>query len=313
MTELHEDADHEDTAAEAVRQKLAQLKLRLDTERYPYRLEKMFPKLDGWGAKGQIKGKVKLIKNVEPFLEDVLRPNEEVLYVAKGVQHSAIEAMTIGALWANMINQTVFILTNVRLIMAHSNSSGKPRHTCWMIYYSEITKFKASFTGVLDLRLADGKRMKFTGFSKLDRKSMPQIFEEALELFQQHDFVPECTQSREDLCGRCYEVVPKSRYACDKCGTRFWTPGQLALRSLIFPAWGDFLMKHYALACFELFGLVFTWFLAVAIALNHSLVEAALVVLLAHGFDALGTYFVAKKGLHPAGRVKEPVLIEDAV
>lgn len=299
---------HDDSAADSVKEKLAQLNLHLDDERVPYRLEKMFPKLDGWGAKTQLKNKVRLIQHVEPFLESVLRPNEEVLYVAKGVRHSPLEAMTIGALWASMINQTVFVLTNVRLIMVRSNSKGKPHATCWMIYYSEITKFKASFTGILDLRLADGKKLKFTGFPKLDRKSMPAIFEEALELFREHDFAPECSQSLEDLCGHCCEVVPKGNYDCHNCGTRFWTPGQLALRSLIFPAWGDFLMKHYVLACVELFGLGFSWLVAVSLLLVEGWGQAALVIFFAHVFDALGTYFIARKGLHPAGRAIEPAV-----
>ena len=85
----------------------------------PYRLEKMFPRLDGFGVKGQIKRRAKMIKQVEPHLDSMLLQNEEILYIAKGVQHSLVEAMTIGALWSNMINQTVFILTTARIIMAH--------------------------------------------------------------------------------------------------------------------------------------------------------------------------------------------------
>ena len=297
---MHEQTQNLDV--EAVRQKLAQLGLSLDTDRIPYRLEKMFPKLEGWGAKGEIKRKVGLIGQVESHLPDVLLPNEEVFYIAKGVQHSSLEAITIGALWSSMINQTVFILTNLRLLMVRSNSKGKLAQTCWMVYYSEIKKFKATLTGVLDLRLADGKRLRFTGFSKLDKKSMPRIFEEALEVFQTYEFNPECSQSREDLCGRCYRLVPKGQFECDNCGTRFWTPGQVAIRSLIFPAWGDFLMKHHTLACFEMLGVAFTWFIAVMVAREHQWMEAALIIIFAHSFDAFATYFIAKKGLHPAGR-----------
>lgn len=297
---MHEQTESPDV--EAVSEKLAQLGLSLDTDRIPYRLEKMFPKLEGWGVKGEIKRKFRYIRNVEPLLAEALHPNEEVLYIAKGVQHSTLEAMSIGAMWSNMINQTVFILTSARLLMVRSNSKGKPAETCWMIYYSEIEKFKATFTGVVDLRLADGKRLKFTGFSKLDKKAMPQIFEETVELFRKHEFQPECSQSREDVCGRCYRVVNKGVFACDNCGTRFWTPGQVALRSLIFPAWGDFLLKHYTLACVELFGLAFTWLVAVFAASQQHWLEAALVVIFAHSFDAVVTYFIAKKGLHPSGR-----------
>ncbi|MFP6762424.1 MAG: hypothetical protein VB858_02360, partial [Planctomycetaceae bacterium] len=74
----------------------------------------MFPKLEGWGSKSGIRRKVVLIGQIEPIPGDLLLPNEEVMYMANGVQHSAQEALTIGA---NLINQTVFVLTNLRLVM----------------------------------------------------------------------------------------------------------------------------------------------------------------------------------------------------
>ena len=40
---------------------------------------------EGWGAKGEIKKKGKVIHEVEPLLKEMLRPNEKVLYLAKGV------------------------------------------------------------------------------------------------------------------------------------------------------------------------------------------------------------------------------------
>ena len=189
--------------------------------------------------------------------------NEEVLYIALSVQHSLIESMTTGALWSMMINQTVFILTNLRLLMVRSNSRGKPHETCWMVYYSEIRRFKSSLTGVLILNLEDRKTYKYTGFSKLDRKTMPAMFEEALEEYREHGFQPNCTQSRENVCGRYFAIVPKGDYECGSCDTRFWRPVDVALRSLIFPAWGDILLKHYPFAAFEVFGYLFTWIVAI--------------------------------------------------
>ena len=78
----------------AVKQQLEQLGLNFDYDKVPYRLDKMFPKIKGWGAKGDIKKKVKLIKQLEPVLPQILLPDEEIHYIAKGVQHSTLEAMT---------------------------------------------------------------------------------------------------------------------------------------------------------------------------------------------------------------------------
>src|SRR5688572_12902347 len=91
--------------------KLQQLGIQLDPE-IPYRVDTMFPRLEGWGAKGELKKKGKIINQVEPRLAEMLRPGEEVLYIAKGVQYSFFEQYFMG-IWAITINQTVFVLTNV--------------------------------------------------------------------------------------------------------------------------------------------------------------------------------------------------------
>ena len=100
--------------AEQVLAKLAQMNLALNPQ-IPYRYETLFAKLEGWGANGYIKRKHKLIRNVEEVLPHVLRPGEEVLYIGKGVYTSFIEQFFMGALLAMLINQTAFVLTNLRL------------------------------------------------------------------------------------------------------------------------------------------------------------------------------------------------------
>lgn len=299
-------AEHE--SAPGIATRLDRLGVALNSE-IPYRLETMFPRVEGWGAKGELKKKGKLIRQVEPWLAEMLRPNEEVLYVAKGVQYSFTEHYFMG-LWALTINQTVFVLTNVRLLMLRSNGSGKPKETFWMIYYSQIAKFKAGWTGMLELKLKDGKKLQFSGFPKSDRKTMPGVFERALEKYREVGFDPQVTQSLENLCSHCYARVPKGEFECGKCGAEFWKPSAVALRSLMFPSWGDIAMKHYVVAVAEFIGYCGTWFVAAMLVLaalrqgdTAGLVIAVGigVVLLgiAHGVDAAVTYFVAKKGLHP--------------
>lgn len=301
---MNELSSIEDTAT-IVREKLEQLGLQFDHSKLPYRLDKMFPKTKGWGAKGDIKKKVKLIKQLEPILPDALMEGEEVFYIAKGIQHSWFEAISIGALWSNLINQTVFVLTNLRVLMFHTTSSGKPLETCWQIYYSEIKVFKKSvLSTVLKLKLNDRKSLQFTGFSKLDKTAMPQIFEEALQMFKQLDFAPECSQSREDICGRCYKIVPKGTFKCDTCETEFWKPSQLAVRSLIVPSWGDFLMKHRLLGCVETVGCLLGWIVAISLIAEGEVFVALLVIAFTHGLDAVVTWVIANKGLHPIGKLR---------
>jgi hypothetical protein len=84
----------------------------------------------------------------------------------------------------------------------------------------------------------------------------------------------------------------------------------VAIRTLFFPSWGDIVLKHYVVAGAELVGYLFTWGVAIVIlvgainegdpvALIGGLIFAAFLLGLFHGIDAVVTYFVAKKGLHP--------------
>jgi hypothetical protein len=293
------------SAANTAAGRLAELGLQLDPA-IPYRLESLFPKLSGWGSKGQIKKKHALLKRIEGRLKAMLQPGEEVLYVAKGVQYKFSEQYFLGV-WAALINQTVFVLTNLRLLLIHSNTKGAPRHTYWTIYYSEIEKFKPSWTGQVSLVLKDRTKFNFTGFEKLDRKQMPEIFQQALASYQELGFAPQVTQSRENLCSYCYRIVPKDQYRCDACGGLFWTPAEVALRSLIFPSWGDFVTGHTSLAIVELIGYLFTWFIFVmlllaALAADGELIGALVFlvfILVEHVMDAVLTYFIARKGLAP--------------
>jgi hypothetical protein len=223
--------------------------------------------------------------------------------VAHGVQYKFSEQYFLG-IWSMMINQTVFVLTNLRLIMIQSDTKGRPKHTYWMIFYNQITKFKAGWTGQIAIDLLDGTKLRFTGFRGLDRKNMPVIFERAVETYKELGFEPQSTQSRETICCRCLEIVPKNQYECPKCGQKYWRPIQLALRSLIFPSWGDLLMRHYTLAAVELIGYVISWFIVIALVqhagdLGAAVFFSAFILIFEHCIDAALTYFIAKKGLVP--------------
>jgi hypothetical protein len=303
----------------AARLELMRLKVNPNIE---YDLDSVFPKVNGWFIKGPIKQKHKLITKVEPTLEEVLRPGEVVLYIAKGVQYSFWEQYFLGALAASLINQTVFVLTNVRLLMLHSNMSGKPKDMSWMIYYSQITKFKSGWFGAVVVQLRDRKTYKFGGFTGADRKQMPKVFQQVANAYQERGFDPEVSQSRENLCYYCYSIIEKKEYVCSKCGAEYWLPSQIAFRSLLFPSWGDFLMRHYLLAIFELIGyvggwvvMVFMWMMAMNELDTEKIIAAviftALFIIPAHVMDAILTYYIANKGLNRR-RPPNPNLVHES-
>lgn len=285
-----------DVTLSAAGKKLAELNLSLSPE-IDYDLSSVFPKLEGMFVNKGIKAKVKLIKNVENRLTDLLGQGEQVLFVSKGVQYSFWEQYLMG-IWALSINQTVFVLTNVRLIMLRTNGKGVPKQTMWTVYYNQIKEFKGGLTGMLTLKLTDGKIVKFSGFSKADRKNMNAAFEQALEKYKEYNFDPTVTQSLENLCGDCLQVVPKDEYECSKCGTQFWTPKEIGIRSFVVPSWGDFAMKHYTIAAVELVGTIVMLFVMGIFISEGDYVLALIVYLFSVVGDALVTAHIAKKGLH---------------
>ena len=301
--------------------KLEELGLQIDLQ-LPYEMDRMFPKLQGWGAKGAIKQKHKTIQKVEPLLKRMILQDERILYVAKGIQVKFSEQYFLG-IWANLINQTVFVLTNLRLIMIHVDAGGNPHNMYWVIYYSQITTFKGSWTGQVKLKLQDGLKLVFSGFKGDDRKQMPSIFEECVETYRQQGFAPQVTQSRENLCTNCLAVVPKGQYRCGQCHQNFYTPSSLAGRSLIFPSWGDFTMGHTVLACVELLGYIASWVVLVAIAIagfNEGGVEGMVAtciffffIIIEHVIDSALTFFIAKKGLTPKGEPPQTRPVEAGV
>ena len=288
--------------------RLRELNLPLNSK-INYKLDSMFPVLTGWFVNSAIKKKYKLVKESESTLEQVLRPGEEVLYVGKGVQYSFWEQYFLGV-WANLINQTVFVLTNARLLLFHTNTKGKPKDMYWMIYYSQIVHLKKSwFGGAVVVKLKDGKTFKFGGFTGQDKKQMPLVFKPASASYQERGFDPPVSQSRENLCLYCFKIVPKGEVICHSCGAEYWKPRDVALRSLIFPSWGDFVMRHYIIAVMELIGYAVWWFIVGTLivhsfsrgdpdALVVSLTALGVLFAFAHIPDAVLTYYIANKGLN---------------
>ncbi len=277
--------------------RLTELNLVLSPE-INYRLETMFPQLEGWFVNGAIKKKCKLVQQVEPLLKEMLLEKEEVLFVSKGIQNSFIESMFMGAFWAQTINHTVVVLTNVRLLCLRTNGKGKPKQTFWSIYYSQIKDLKNSIFGNAKIILKDRTTLIYSGFPKQDRKAMRSVFLEAYQLFEEKGFDPPVSQSRERLCGNCYEVVPKGDYDCDACKSTFWRPSEIAIRSFVFPSWGDFVMKHYPVAIAEMFGFGILLMVMIGAINRGDYIFAGVLFLLANGGDALATSIIAAKGLH---------------
>lgn len=297
-----------DVSEQEISEKLASLNLSVDTLPFPVDIAKCFPKTSGMGWKGDVKRRHKLLTLCQSQLQKTLKDGEEVLYIGKGVQQKFAEQYFLGV-WAALINQTVFVFTNLRVVLFNSDTKGNPKHTFWSIFYNEVGKFKGGLLGGANLKLKDGSKFSYSGFKGIDRKTIPMVVQEARSEYDTLGFTPQSTQSRENLCSRCVEVVPKGLCKCANCGQEFYEPSKLALRSLIFPSWGDFCMGHTILAIVELLGYLVSWLFFGAVlfaAINggdgDSIAPAIFfgcLIVFEHVMDAILTYYIAKKGLSP--------------
>ena len=300
---------------EPILAKLRSLKLELSPE-INYRLPNLFPQIEGWFVNGPIKKRAELIRAVEPTLKQLLNPQEEVLFIARGLPFSIPESFMgplglVVMLSSGMYNQVVFVLTNARLLMLHLNWRWKLRKSCWLVYYSEIHAVDAGWI-YLTLKLEDDRNLTFGWFSRVERRTMKDLIQRERRKARASGLEPFTTQSREALCSSCFEVVPWGEFECEACGTTFWKPSELALRSLIFPSSGEFLLGHYLIVVLLLVyyflgllicvvpALIFmTGNQVTPVRLIGALVVIAAYLVFAHAFAAAVTYMIARKGLNP--------------
>lgn len=170
------------------------------------------------------------MENVSTALERMLLKDEQVLLVSKGEIR---------------FRKTMIVLTNLRMLLMNANRGEDVVQPYWSIYYSQVETLKDSWLGTPQFRLVDGTKLTFNDFPKQDQRALRTVFQEASELQKKTDFDPAVSQSKENLCGNCFEIVPKPAYECAACGATFWTPAEMGGRCLIFPPWEHIALKDY--------------------------------------------------------------------
>lgn len=222
----------ENKNADLVITKLNELGIVLSPEIH-YRLETVFSGTYGDVKAHEVRKKFELVEQIEPVLVSMLLKDEQVLFVSKGEIR---------------FRKIIIVLTNLRLLLMHSNRYEPFHQPYWSIYYSQVETLKNSWIGTPQFRLVDGKKMTFNDFPQQDHRTLRMVFQDVTELLKKADFDPAVSQSRENLCGNCFAVVPQPSYECEDCGASFWTPAEMGFRCLIFPPWENFVLKenHHA-------------------------------------------------------------------
>lgn len=264
---------------------------------------------DGFFARRRSKARFKLLQGIDAKLRRVLRPEERVYFLTPGTTVSLAEQFFVGWI-AYYLNMRALVFTTERVLLLEIDNRKRAGKLVSQIPYAAIASVKSTWTGHCRVSLINKETYNFQNVPKADRKFLAEFLREIVQgthaPFQR---VP----GLEHLCPHCFALVPGHPSACPACRGSFKSPDRAALLSLAFPGVGDWYLGHRGVAIVELLGACFMWWLFVLVPLvapgtpgaeplNAAYwATVAIVLLVAHGVDALVTRHFALKGHHPHG------------
>ncbi len=284
--------------------------LELEPSSTPY-LFSEFIKVEKWGERRLAKRKLTVLKSVDPVINMLLRPGEQVFYLTDGVRTSSIEQLFVG--WvAYYYNLMAFVFTSERILLVHLKSRKQRGIYLGAIDYVDIRQAKSGLLCGFKLKFTNGKSLYFTRMPRADRKQLTSYMSNVLG-----DTLPpksKTSPGMKHLCPTCYSEHLKVVPECPSCETQFKTPGKAALRSLIMPGLGDIYLGSKVLGTLELIFMAWIWS-SIIVGANES-IEAGespasaysvllVLFLFIHPIDALKSYTMGKKGLIPSKVSKE--------
>lgn len=263
----------------------------------------LFPRTEGMGAAADVKRRVTILKGVEARLERLLYPGERIEFVTSGMLNSFVEQYFLG-IWSMLINQTVFLFTNYRVILLNSDMKKRAKVLMWQVPYHRLGTYGAgSFVGSMRLKLSGGKSFSFGGVPGRDRKRLKEYMSARLaEARRAGDAFP-CHADRDPLCPRCCSPVQADSAACAECGELFIKPWTPALMSLVIPGLGNLYLGNTAIGIMELLGFLGVLLVALSLAIGSPFPLGIFlglgVIALGHALDASVTHHIASKGKLP--------------
>ncbi len=278
--------------------------LELDANSTPYLFDE-FIKIEKWGERRLSKRKLAVLKTINPVVEKLLQPGEQVFYISDGVRTSNFEQLFIG--WvAYYYNLMAFAFTSDRILLIHLKSRKKRGIYLGSINYTDIGQVKSSLFGGFKLKFTNGKSLYFTRMPRADRKRVSSYMNSVLG----ETLPPKSKTSHgmKHLCPSCQHEHLKVVPSCPGCSTEFKTPGKAALLSLVMPGLGDIYLKSRVLGTIELLFMLWIWTSFIFSAVDSvgygedpvsSYGALVLLFLFVHPIDALKSYIMGKKGLIP--------------
>lgn len=266
----------------------------------PYAYQSMF-KADGWRARRQAKKRFQLLRRIDDAVRPILRDGERIYFLTSGTGVSFWESYFLGGLMY-YINRRAILVTDYRIVLLQITSRSRPGVLKSQIQYPAIERVSRSLLGHTKLVMRSGKIQVFSSVPKADRKLLRQIVERMNEALESTSAGPE---GLEHLCPHCGQPVMGRPPDCPSCQGRFKSAKKAGLLSLLLPGLGDIYIGHWKFAVLEILVIAIIWLglLVPDPALPMTAVELVIgglfIVVVFHGIDALGTWYIARKGLYP--------------
>jgi hypothetical protein len=205
--------------------------------------------------------------------------------------------------WSVMVNRTLFLFTNMRLILLNCDGKGRAKTLMWQIPYERMQKYgSGTLSGAVKIKTVGGQSFSFIGVPGGDRKRLKEYMLARLAQTRAQGLAFPSHADRDPLCCQCATPLPKAAKQCHECGDVLADPMTPALLSLLLPGLGHLYLGHRGMASFEMLGfgflLVNMGFLAYR-AGPPGLLIAIPITLAALGADSLVTLHVARKGALP--------------
>lgn len=277
----------------------------------PYDFEVIFNG-SGFFARRQSKRRFRLLQNLDSDIQPLLMADERVFFATSGYTVSLSEHFFVG--WAaRYLNRRAIIFTTSRVLLIQVDRKLRPRELISQIRYEQIASVRATWNGICEIRLQDGKKHKFQGVGRSERKFLHKFLSDAVRPIPA--LKGQKVDAPENLCRACHSVVAGHPDACPYCGAAFKPARTAALLSLIFPGLGGFYLGHRGFAVFEVLGAAFFWFVLIIEPLlaggwmdqntgdfypltAAGLLFSSIPLLVMHALDALMTRHFARKGHH---------------
>lgn len=263
----------------------------------PYALETILDR-STWAARRLSKKKQKLLTRVDGKVRRILEPGERVRYVTFGSGVSFWESYFLG--WAMYyLNSRAILLTDRRMILLQIDARRRPRELVSQIRYGAIRKIGRTLLGNTRMTLGDGKRHVLAYVPRRDRKFLRRLTDWIEGSLQKE------TTGWQDLCPHCYKPVAGRPRMCSACRGGIKSARKAGLLSLLFPGLGDLYLGHWKFAIFEIGFAALLWMLVMMPDPEIEktpmvlLIMVTFVLVFFHIPDAIGTWYIGRKGLYP--------------